>query len=230
VGLTVFTALALAVMIGLGVWQLQRLAWKRELLAQVETLRTAPARDVGAMLDQAAEGRDVAFIRVRATCPGLASAPFVELYGLYEGRAGSRLISACAIESGHYRTVLVDRGFVEDVISARPPVNPQSSEPVEIVGVLRAPEKATFATPPNQASRWFSRDVAAMAAQLKAPDPAPVFLMAETSSNPDWKALKPAPLPAQITNRHLEYAMTWFGLAAALAGVYAAVLLKRRKS
>ena len=57
--------------------------------------------------------------------------------------------------------------------------------------------------------------------------PAPVFLMAETSTNPGWQALVPAPLPAEITNRHLEYALTWFGLAAALAGVYAALLFKR---
>jgi surfeit locus 1 family protein len=51
--------------------------------------------------------------------------------------------------------------------------------------------------------------------------------MAETSSNPEWKALKPIALPAQISNRHLEYAVTWFGLALTLAGVYAAMLFKR---
>jgi surfeit locus 1 family protein len=67
-----------------------------------------------------------------------------------------------------------------------------------------------------------------MAAALQAPAPAPLFLMAETSTNPGWKALEPAPLPARISNRHLEYAVTWYGLAAALLGVYAALLLKRR--
>jgi surfeit locus 1 family protein len=98
--------------------------------------------------------------------------------------------------------------------------------------VLRVPDKATFVTPKNQvaANRWFSRDVPAMAAALKASGPAPVFLMAETSSNPEWKALVPAPLPAEIPNRHLEYAVTWFGLAAALAAVYAAMLWRRLRS
>ena len=56
-----------------------------------------------------------------------------------------------------------------------------------------------------------------------------LFLLAETSSNPDWAALKPAPLPAEIPNNHLQYVLTWFGLAAALAGVYAAALWRRLK-
>ena len=51
--------------------------------------------------------------------------------------------------------------------------------------------------------------------------------MAETASNPEWAALKPAPIPTDIPNNHLSYAITWFGLAAALVGVYAALLWRR---
>jgi surfeit locus 1 family protein len=69
-----------------------------------------------------------------------------------------------------------------------------------------------------------------MAKALKAERPAPTFLMAETATNPEFPALLPSPLPAEISNRHLEYALTWFGLAASLAGVYVAVLWRRRKS
>ena len=69
-----------------------------------------------------------------------------------------------------------------------------------------------------------------MAAALGAARPAPVMLMAETSTNPGFTALKPSPVPAEISNRHLEYALTWFGLAAALAGVYAARLRKHYRS
>jgi surfeit locus 1 family protein len=68
-----------------------------------------------------------------------------------------------------------------------------------------------------------------MARQLQAPAPAPYFLMAETVTNPQFTALTPAPLPTDIPNRHFEYALTWFGLAAALAGVYAAALFKRMR-
>jgi surfeit locus 1 family protein len=109
-------------------------------------------------------------------------------------------------------------------------VNAAVETPVRVRGVLRAPEASNLFSPPNRPDRWFTRDAVAMAAALGASDPAPLFLMAETSSNPEWSALTPAPIPAQISNRHLEYAVTWYGLAAALLGVYAAMLFRRRTS
>jgi surfeit locus 1 family protein len=228
VGLTLATAIGLAILIGLGVWQLQRLSWKQALLAHIEALRAAPAADIGPVLDAQAAGRDVDYTRVRARCPGLAAAPFLELYGLRQGQAGARLVSACAVASAHYRSVLVDRGFVADDVAQRPRVDPAATAPLELVGVLRKPERGNFVSPKNRPGvRWFTRDVAAMAASLNAPAPAPVFLFAETATNPEFPALVPAPLPTDIPNRHLEYAITWFGLAAALAGVYAAMLFKR---
>lgn len=229
IGLTVAVAIAMAILVALGVWQVERLGWKRDLLARVAALQAAPARPVEAVLDGLAHGDDVAFTRVRASCPGLSTAPYLELYGIRAGQAGTRLVSACRVDGLRYRSVLVDRGFVADTVSARPPVDAADLAPVEVVGVLRAPDRKSLFTPPNhpETNRWFSRDVAAMAAALKAEAPAPVFLMAETPTNPEWKALVPAPLPPEIPNRHLEYAITWFGLAAALAGVYAALLLKR---
>jgi len=227
VGLTLATAIGLAILIALGVWQLQRLKWKEGLLAHVAALQSAKAADIGPVLDAQAAGRDVDYTRVKATCPGLGAAPFLELYGLRLGQAGVRLISACAVPSARYRTVLVDRGFVPDTVAERPKVDPASSAPQEVVGVLRKPDKPSFVSPKNHPGHWFTRDVAAMAKALGAPAPAPVFLFAETATNPEFEALVPAPVPTDIPNRHLEYAITWFGLAAALAGVYAAVLLRR---
>lgn len=230
VGLTVATVIALAILVTLGTWQLQRLHWKQDLLARIAALQAAPAQPLGPVLDRVAKGGDADFTRVKVTCAGLATAPFLELYSLRDGQAGSRLISACRIDDAHYRTVLVDRGFVIDTVSARPPVDAAANAPVELVGVLRVPEPGNRFSPPNTPGRWFVRDAKAMAATLKAPDPAPLFLMAETATNPEWKALVPAPIPADIPNRHLEYALTWYGLAAALLGVYAAMLFRRRKT
>ena len=229
VGLTVATAIALAILLALGTWQVQRLHWKQGVLARVASLRAAPAQPVGAVLDQVAGGADADFTRVTAVCPGLDAAPFLELYSVRDGQAGSRLISACKVASAHYASVLVDRGFVGDTISARPPVDPAAAAPIIVVGVLRRPETGNLFSPPNSPVRWYVRDLPAMAAALKAPRPAPLTLMAETSTNPGWRALVPAPIPADIPNRHLEYALTWYGLAAALLGVYAALLLKLRK-
>lgn len=231
-GLTIAVGVCLLILIGLGGWQLERLRWKEALLARVAALQAAPATSGEAALERMSAGADLDFARVRVVCPGLASAPYLELFSVRDGQAGSRLISACQVANGRYRTLLVDRGFVRDDISARPPVNVSDRAPVEIVGVLRAPEAGNLFSPPNdvEANRWYVRDAQAMAAALQADKPAPLFLMAETSSNPAWKALDPAPLPAEISNRHLEYALTWFGLAAALVGVYAAMLWRRWKS
>lgn len=230
VGLTVATAVALMILLALGTWQLQRLHWKEGLLARITALQAAPAQPLAPVLARVASGGDADFTRVTVACPGIAAAPYVELYSLSEGQAGARLISACRIDGAPYRTVLVDRGFVIDTVSARPPVNATSTAPLQVVGVLRVPEPGNSFTPPDTPSRWYVRDAAAMAAALKAPAPAPLFLMAETATNPEWAALKPAPIPAQIANRHLEYALTWYGLAAALLGVYAAMLFRRRKT
>lgn len=232
IGLTVAVGVSLLILIGLGSWQLRRLHWKEALLARVAALQAAPAQSGVAALERMSAGADLDFTRVRLQCPGLAAASYLELFSVREGKAGSRLISACRIAAGRYRSILVDRGFVADAISARPPIDVSDLRPVELVGILRAPEQGNPFSPANDpaANRWYVRDVAAMAAALKADSPAPLVLMAETSSNPEWRALEPAPLPAEIPNRHLEYALTWFGLAAALVGVYAAMLWRRWKS
>jgi surfeit locus 1 family protein len=229
IGLTIATAIAFVILILLGNWQVRRLHWKEDLLARIAALQAAPARPIGPVLAALARGGDVDFTRVSVTCAGLAKAPFLELYTIKEAEAGVRLISACRLSDGPYGAVLVDRGFVADTISARPAVDAAEATPVEVVGVLRKADGANLFSPANTPGHWYTRDTPAMAAALKAARPAPVTLFAETSSNPDWKALTPAPLPTEIPNNHLGYAITWYGLAAALAGVYAALLFKRRK-
>lgn len=228
IGMTIAVVVSMAIMIALGVWQIQRMHWKAGVLAHVAALKSAPPVPAGPVL---AANSDVDFRRVVIDCPGLAAAPYVELYGVREGEAGSRLISACAVEAGPYRSVLVDRGFVQDTVSARPPVDSASAAPLRVVGVLRIPEKGNWFSPPNDPAgrHFYIRDAAEMARVLGAPAPAPVFLLAETATNPEWPALVPAPLPEDIPNNHMQYVLTWFGLAAALAGVYAAVLWRRLK-
>lgn len=230
-GLTAATAVAFAVLVGLGVWQLQRLAWKRDVIARIEAAQTAPAVPLLDVLKAGAAGEDVSYRKVVAVCPGLSTAPYVELYALMDGKMGSRLISVCRLEGAPYGSILVDRGFVQDIISARPPEDPADMRPTGVRGVLRLPDDPVpMAAKDDPAHRrYFTRAVGPMAEKLGAENPAPWFLMAETSTNPEWLALKPAPLPVNVANRHLEYALTWFGLAVVLLGVYAAMLRGRFK-
>lgn len=220
--LTIASAVAFAILITLGVWQVQRLQWKEDLIARAESVAENPPAAPSDVL----RANDPEFSRVALVCPGLAAASFVELQSIHEGQAGVRLISACR-HPGYPQTLLVDRGFVADSISARPPVN-ASSEPVQLVAQVReTPEPGPMALA-AEGRRFYARDNAAMAKALGVDGPiTPWTLFALTSSNPEWQALQPSAPPAAFANNHLGYAITWFGLALALAGVYIALL--RRK-
>ena len=229
-GMALAVGLATLLLVGLGVWQLQRLQWKLGLLTRIEALQHAPAEPLSVVLRRLGEGRDTDYVRVQADCPDIESGAPLRLHGVRDGAVGYRLITVCKVEAEPYRSVLVDRGFVAKDDFDRVKPNP---EPLhrQIVGVLRRGDLANAFTPPNQPTDnlWYSRDPAAMAAALHAPAPAPTFLMLEA---PPPRAFGPTPaaLPPDIPNRHLEYALTWFGLALTLLGVYIAKLFSDRRA
>ncbi len=222
IGLTLAVIPAMILLIGLGVWQVQRLQWKEGLIAGADAAAKQPAAPLSAVM---ASG-DAEFRRVTVDCPGLAAAPYVEMQTVQEGEVGVRLISACPVKDAVY---LVDRGFVAQTISARPAVA-LSAEPLRIEAVVRAPPPPNRMAPAPSNGLFFTRDPAAMARALGVTAPvAPQTLFAVTSTNPEWLALKPSAPPPAFENNHLGYAATWFGLALALAGFYAAMVIRRMK-
>lgn len=227
VWLTLFALAVFAILVSLGVWQLQRRAWKLDLLARIEAAERSPPQRLQTLLASRADPAALQFRRAFAYCEGLERAPYVELYGLVDGRAGWRLISACRLAESPYATILVDRGFAPDTITARPPIEP-SPQVVRVEGVLRAPEPRDRFAADARAGQFFWRDIPGMAAALRAPRPAPVMLTSETPLPAD-AGLVAAPLPRGVSNRHLEYALTWFGLAAALVAVWVGWLWKARR-
>ena len=112
-GLTVVCALAFALLCSLGVWQVQRMQWKEGLIAEAEAAATQPPVPVMQVYRPWNEFRSVII-----DCPGLATAPFVEMHTIENGEVGVRLISACALPSKPF-VALVDRGFVPATISAQ---------------------------------------------------------------------------------------------------------------
>lgn len=219
-GLTLCVIPALALLIGLGVWQTQRMQWKAGLIAQAEAAAAEPVIEWWRTEDLAP------FRKFELSCPGIQAAHFVELQTIRDGEPGVRLISVCRPE-GVNVILLVDRGFVADSISARPPVEP-SEQVVVLFGEYRAiPKPGPFAPPPPApGQRFLVRDEAAMAEYLEA-GPVAGTVFALTSTNPEWKALQPSAPPVAFSNNHLGYAITWFGLALVLAGFYIAMLRKR---
>ncbi|HWE47491.1 MAG TPA: SURF1 family cytochrome oxidase biogenesis protein [Caulobacteraceae bacterium] len=228
-GATVAAAIVFAICCGLGVWQLQRKAEKSRDVARDAAMQHATPAPLPNALAAAASGKDVNFMRVTATCPGLDRAPFAELYAIADGRPGVRLISACRSPAAGYDGVLVDRGFIDGDVKARPVADNASVAPVTIAGVLRAPGKANAFTPKHGPKQplWFSRDVAGIAGQLGFAKPAPVMLIAQTSSNPGMADLRQVALPTEVESHKGEYAPTWFGLALVLAAFYAAFVTQR---
>ncbi|MDR3513191.1 MAG: SURF1 family protein [Caulobacteraceae bacterium] len=227
--MTLFTLAAMALLIGLGVWQVKRLHWKERLLAQIAAAEAGPPEPLAVVLARASDGRDVDYTRVQADCPDIETTPYLRLYAVKDAGAGYRIITACRIEGSAYGSVLVDRGFVaqDDARRLRPGAGQALVQPV--VGILRRGDPRTFVTPENLPGQglWYWRDIPAMAASLGAGRPAPTFLMLQAPA-PRGFGPTPAAVPADIPNNHLQYAVTWFGLAAALAGVYLAMLWRRR--
>jgi surfeit locus 1 family protein len=225
--LTLATAVALAILIGLGMWQVKRLHWKEGLIARIAALQSAPPRGLATALSGPLDSPELDFTRVVADCPDIETTPYLRLYAVRGGAGGYRIITVCRLTSAPFGSILVDRGFVRQEAAAA--VRPGVKLSAAIVGVLRKGDKPTFVTPPNDARQnlWYSRDIPAMAKALGAERPAPTYLMLEKPA-PAGVGPTPAPIPLDIPNNHLQYAVTWFGLAAALVGVYLASLWRRR--
>lgn len=222
IGLTAFTLAALAMLLGLGFWQLSRMQWKQDLIAQIEARTTGAPISLKAAEAVAREGRDPSYFRVTAE-GRFHHAKEHYLYAVSEGRVGWHVITP--LETADGEMVLVDRGFVPDALKdpAKRPEG-QIESVTAVTGIVRAPDKQGLFIPDNEpeANRWFWRDLHAMARsmfQRRLIEVAPFFLEADAAPLPGgWPEGGQTRL--DIPNNHLQYALTWFLLAAGLIVVY----------
>ncbi len=220
----IVTLAGLLILIGLGKWQLDRRVWKQGLIERIEA--RAHGEPISLVMARRLweRERDVEYYRV------LLVGRFLHeherhLFGVVDGQAGWRILTPFQVRTGD--VVIVDRGIVPNVLkepSTR--VQGQITETLELIGLARAAEAKTAFTPDNQpaANRWFWRDTPALIASLPEPlasKAAPFTLEAEQESVPGgWPRAGVTRLA--LPNRHLEYALTWFGLAFALLCVFLA--------
>jgi surfeit locus 1 family protein len=235
VGLTVAAAVGLAVLIGLGVWQVYRLGETRVVLARIAKLQHAKAVPAGAMMRAMAKGANVEFTRVNLTCaPAVAPVPAVFRYALRNERVGWRLMGWCAAPDGAFSGIVLDRGLVNAFSGEVSPHAMAFAAPQQVTGVLRAPGRHSFlSSPPRRQSDGstvlMAIDPAAIsyiAHKSGGARPAPDYLAVEQES-PAPAGLTPAALPEEIPNNHFVYALTWFGLAAILVWMWAGYVLRR---
>jgi len=208
----------LLLLVGLGAWQLGRLQEKEALIASITAGMKAPPAPLEQALAQGPANAEWHHVEVKGH--------FLhdkEVYFFAQGMKGAvgvQIITPLVEDDG--TTILVNRGFVPDALKD-PGSRGAGQVPgeVSLSGVVRVSENPGFFTPKSDpaARLWFVKNVPEMAAFLGVPVKAPIFVEADATPNPGgW------PLGGQtnvdVPNDHLQYAITWFGLALALTGVY----------
>lgn len=222
-------AVAFAVLVGLGTWQVQRLAWKEGLLA---TIRERVAAEPVGIEEALARFEDVEYV------PVVLSGRFEHdyerhLFTTHEGQSGYNVYTPLVMADGE--AVFVNRGFVPyDRKDPATRAAGQVAGVVEVTGLARKglSEKPSWIVPDNDpaANVFHWKDIRAMRETPGLPADVPVlavFVDADATPNPGGLPVGGVTL-IDLPNSHLQYAFTWYGLAAALLAVTALFLLRRR--
>lgn len=211
---------------GLGIWQIERRSWKLDLIARVEArIHAAPVAAPGPDAWSGIGAANDEYRRVVLQGRYL-DAPATLTMAVTERGPGFWVLAPFRSDAGF--TVLVNRGFVPEGQPGTDERRAPGRGNTQVVGLLRLSEPGGGFLRSNDlaAGRWYSRDVAAIAAARGLGEVAPYFVDADAAS-------EPGPLPqggmtqVGFRNTHLIYALTWFCLALMSAG--AAIFLIRRE-
>lgn len=206
------------IFVALGVWQVQRLSWKLDLIARVDARIHAPAVEAPAQADWSGfDPQNSEYSHVSVTGRFLHEKS-VLVQAVTERGAGFWVVTP--LERNDGTTVIVNRGFVPP--EQRDPASRAAGE-VTVTGLLRLPEPGGAFLRSNDPAgdRWFSRDVAAIAGVKGLTDAAPYFIDADATENPGGLPVGGLTV-VKFKNTHLVYALTWFSLAAmSIAAAYA---------
>ncbi len=205
---TLITCVLMAILVALGVWQLERLKWKLGLLAEIDHAEASPPIPLS--------GAPLQFTKV--SVQGVLRNDLRALYGVdvHGVTEGSQLIEP--LERPGQLPVLVDLGWVPEGFDAPP------GGPATVVGYVRVPNEPGLFTPNDDTGHrhFYNLDPAKIGAGLGLPAVAPFTIIA--------MGLDGIPQPASALprppNDHLGYALTWFGLAATLIVTYALFVRK----
>jgi surfeit locus 1 family protein len=233
-GLGVFTVLMVTLLLGLGFWQLQRRVEKHALIAALTERLAAPPAELpspdrwSALTPGSDEFRRVRFAATFEAVPDAmvyssGSAVRSDVSG-----PGTWAFLPARLAGGE--TVAVNAGFVQNTMQDRAQEDRAvtrlvTGAPLMLTGYLRFPESAGLLTPRENLEKrlWFARDTVAMTQKLgwdRGGRVAPFYIDLE-SPVPASGIPKPGPLDVHLKDDHLQYAITWFGLAAVVAIAFA---------
>lgn len=217
---TVCTVLALAVLLGLGTWQVERLAWKEAMIAERQGRSTAAPMALPAEI---AEAVALEFRPVRVTGRFLHDRELYLASRSYKRQVGLHVVTPMVLDDG--RGLLVDRGWVP--MDRRDPETRTAGQlggTVTLEGLLRSGgwKGSAMFRPDNDPDEnvWLWPDLPAMAAaaRLEAPVTA-LYLEASPAENPGGLP-RGGQTPINLRNDHLQYAITWYALAVVLLVIY----------
>jgi surfeit locus 1 family protein len=221
---------AFAVLIALGTWQIERKAWKEALIASLTQRLAAspqtlpPVKDWSKLDRTADEYRRVKFTASLDNAREALVFAAASAFRPDVASPGYWLFAPARLADGS--VVVVNRGFVPDARrdpKSRP--DGQIAGPIEIVGTLRWSDDRHWFTPADDPAHnlWFTRDPSAIAA-AKGLDPKAVtvapFYIEQEAPTPPGGLPQPGKLAVALPDNHLQYALTWYGLAAVLAAVF----------
>ncbi|HYF55713.1 MAG TPA: SURF1 family protein [Salinarimonas sp.] len=226
------TLMALAILLALGTWQLQRLAWKGDLIARIEARAFGEPGALPAEADWprvSPEADEYRRVRLAGTFLHDREAQVHGLMSASRGQPvqGFYVLTPLRLPDGAH--VIVNRGFVPTEL--RDPATRAAGQvpgEVTMVGLLRRPEERGAFVPENEPARerWFTRDPLAIAAARGLPRVAPFLVDADATPVPGgWP--RGGQTVLRLPNNHLQYAVTWYGIAATLVGVFAAFAWRR---
>lgn len=227
----VATLVAFAMLVALGSWQMRRLAWKEGLIGAIEERTKASPVAVSEVEWRLENGGDIEYTRVKAKGQ-LLNDKELHIYALDE-RLGPGWHVVTPLQQDNGSVIFVNRGYVPD--DMKDPAKREQGQlqgEVEIVGLARVPETPTTFTPENDPAKdvWYWRDLGAMtktALGEGAFEVVPFYIDAEAEPAPPGGWPKGGVTRLELPNRHLEYALTWYGLAAALLAVFAVFAVTR---
>ena len=211
--------LALAILLGLGTWQVKRLYWKEALLADIEERRSASPATIVDIEAMAKGGGDIEYRKVSLSGT-FDHARERHFFATHHGQTGYYIYTPLMLADG--RILFVNRGFVPFEMK-EPAKRPdgQVSGTVAITGLARAPlvAKPSSLLPDNDIAKniFYWKDLAAMASSADIPPDRLIhfFVDADNAANPGGWPQGGVTL-IDLPNNHLQYAITWYGLAVAL--------------
>lgn len=222
---------AFAVLCALGTWQVQRLQWKEGLIAKIESRIAAQPLTLDGLEAVWAEEGDVEYTPVQLSGRFLYGRE-QHFLATHEGQSGWYVYTPLELEDG--RHLIVNRGFVP--YDMKDPVERNWTEPegdVAFTALARDPlyEKPGWVVPDNAPgdNLWYWKDYPAMreAMGLDADSTLPFFADVRAYEGD----VPPLPVPGvtriSLPNNHLQYAITWYGLAGALAAVFGFMFLRK---